>query len=155
MADPPVIFFSYAHEDEALMNCVRRQLIVFEREGYIIKYYDRRIPPGSEWQGAIDNMLFESQIILLFVSPHFIESRYCYDIEVTAALERHKTGAAKVIPVILRPCAWQVAPFGRLQALPTDGNPITRWPDMDDACLNVAEGVMLVVSELSEKPKDN
>jgi TIR domain len=155
MVRPAIIFFSYAHEDEALMNRVRQQLIIFERQGYIIKYYDRMIPPGGEWQGVIDNMLFESQIILLFVSPDFIESRYCYDIEVTAALERHRAGAARVIPVILRPCAWTVSPFGQLQALPTNGKPITTWRNLDKACLDVAEGVMQVVSELSESPKDN
>ena len=33
MNDPIKIFFSYAHEDEELMNDVRRQLIVEERNG--------------------------------------------------------------------------------------------------------------------------
>ena len=40
---PVEIFFSYAHEDEALMDAVRRQLIVFERKGLLIKRYDREI----------------------------------------------------------------------------------------------------------------
>jgi hypothetical protein len=40
------IFFSYAHEDEDLMNDVRRQLIVEERNGRIVKWHDRMIPAG-------------------------------------------------------------------------------------------------------------
>ena len=36
MDRPIEIFFSYAHEDEDLMNDVRRQLIVYERNGRIL-----------------------------------------------------------------------------------------------------------------------
>jgi hypothetical protein len=44
---PLEIFFSYAHEDEALMNDVRRQLVVYERNGRILKWHDRMIPPAA------------------------------------------------------------------------------------------------------------
>ncbi len=37
MTDPVEIFFSYAHEDETLMNDVRRQLVVEERNGRILE----------------------------------------------------------------------------------------------------------------------
>lgn len=148
MAKPVNIFFSYAHKDEKLMNAVRQQLIIFERRGDIAKHYDRQIPPGTQWQGAIDNFLFKSQVILLFISPYFIESRYCYDVEVTTALERHESGEARVIPIILRPCAWQDAPFGQLEVLPADGKPVTSWRNRDAVCLSIAQEIMNVVSEL-------
>jgi hypothetical protein len=64
------------------------------------------------------------------------------------AMRRHQTNSAKVIPIILRPCAWESAPFAKLQALPKDGRPITNWLDRDEACLDVARGVMRAVSEL-------
>ena len=53
------------------------------------------------------------------------------------ALARHAEGSARVIPVILRPCDWQHSPFSHLLAAPTDGKPITRWPDEDEAFLDV------------------
>jgi hypothetical protein len=142
------IFFSYAHADEDLMNEVRRQLIIQERNGRIVKWYDRQIPPGNQWKNHIDAHLNAAQIILLFVSPHFIESKYCYEIEGRRALARQKQGTARVIPVILRPCPWHDAPFGELQALPLDGKPISQWDDVDIASLDVANGVMKVVDEL-------
>jgi hypothetical protein len=41
-------------------------------------------------------------------------------------MERHEAGTARVIPVILRPVhGWQLAVFGKLQALPKDGKPVT------------------------------
>jgi len=145
---PVEIFFSYSHEDEALMNELRRQLVIFERQGRIIKWHDRQIPPGTEWEPQIDERLRSSAIVLLLVSPAFLESRYCYDVEVGTALERHQRGLARVIPVILRPCAWDASPFSVLQALPKDAKPITQWPDRDQVCLDVARSIMAVVDEL-------
>lgn len=141
------IFFSYAHEDEDLMDEVRRQLIIFERTGKIIKWHDRLIPIGAEWKEEIDDRINRADVILLFISPSFIESKYCYDIEVKEAIRRHELREAIVIPIILRPCAWQEAPFGKLQALPKDGKPITQWEDVDQVCLEVAESIMKRISK--------
>lgn len=55
------------------------------------------------------------------------------------ALARHAEGSARVIPVILRPCDWLHSPFAHLLAAPTDGKPITRWPDRDEAFLDVVQ----------------
>jgi hypothetical protein len=89
--------------------------------------------------------------VLLFVSPHFIDSRYCYEIEGETALRRHLAGEARVVPVILRPCPWQHTPFANLQALPRDARPISQWHNRDEACLDVANGVMALVDELTNE----
>ena len=62
-----------------------------------------------------------ADIILSLVSADFVASDYCYDVEMTHAMERHERGEACIIPVILRPCDWQHAPFGGLMAVPPDG----------------------------------
>lgn len=139
---PLEIFFSYAHEDEALMDDIRLQLVVRERLGEIVKWYDRMIPAGDEWRGHIDDRIERADVILLFMSPNFLASRYCYEIEGEIALRRHREGSAKVIPVVLRACDWTVTPFGELQALPKDGVPITQWTDRDQVSLDVARGIM-------------
>lgn len=139
---PIEIFFSYAHEDEALMDVVRLQLVVRERLGEIVKWHDRMIPAGDEWRTEIDDRIERAHVILLFMSPHFLASRYCYEIEGEIALRRHREGNARVIPVVLRACDWTITPFGELQALPNDGIPITQWPNMDQASLDVARGIM-------------
>lgn len=143
ITDRPIeIFFSYAHEDEELMDVVRLQLVVRERMGEIVKWHDRMIPAGDEWRTQIDHRIEHAHVILLFMSPHFLASRYCYEIEGEIALRRHREGNARVIPVVLRACDWTVTPFGELQALPRDGVPITQWPDMDQASLDVARSIM-------------
>lgn len=143
------IFFSYAHEDEALMDDVRRQLIGFDRRQIIRKWHDRQISPGQVWQDQIDVRLREADIILLFVSPYFIESKYCYYVETDEAMRRHDAGEARVIPVILRPCLWQEERIGRLQAVPADGKPLETWPNRHEGAMNAADGIMRVVNELN------
>lgn len=56
------------------------------------------------------------------MSSDFIASNYCYHVEMTNALERHKKGEAVVIPVILRECAWHQLPFGSIMAATFDGS---------------------------------
>ncbi len=146
------IFFCYAHEDEALLKKLKKYLRPLQRQGLIDVWYDREISAGSEWEREIDKHLNSAQIILLLVSPDFIDSDYCYGKEMQRAIERHDRGEAKVIPVILRPAYWQEAPFGKLQALPKDAKPITGggWRNRDTAFLSVTVGIQRVVKEISE-----
>src|SRR3989442_12154966 len=143
------IFFCYAHEDEQLLKILKMHLKPLQHEGLIDVWYDRDISAGEEWEQEISKQLSAAQIILLLVSPDFINSDYCYGIEMKRALERHKRGEARVIPVILRPIYWQGA-LGKIQALPTDGRPATssHWHNLDEAFYDVAEGIRKPVEGL-------
>jgi hypothetical protein len=59
-------------------------------------------------------------------SSDFLASDFCYGVEMTRAMQRHEIGTARVIPVILRPCDWHSAPFGKLLATPIDLSPELR-----------------------------
>jgi hypothetical protein len=146
------VFFSYAHRDEALRVELVKHLSLLQRQGVITAWHDRKITAGTEWAGAIDAHLQSAQIILMLVSADFMASDYCYDVEMRRAMERHEAQEARVIPVILRPVDWQDAPFGKLQALPTDGKPITDWSNQDTAFVNVARGLRTVAQELTDRP---
>lgn len=153
-AEPPrrglTVFYSYSHKDEDLRDELETHLKIFERRGLIESWHDRRIPPGTEWKGQIDASLERAHLILLLVSADFIASDYCYDVEMRRALKRHDAGAARVIPIIVRDCKWQCAPFNQLQALPKDGRAVRLWPDRDSAWRDVAEGIERALEELRE-----
>lgn len=135
------LFFSYSHRDEALRDRLEVHLAGLKREGAISTWHDRRITAGDPLGRRIDENLESADIILLLVSPDFLASDYCHDVEMHRALARHEQGTARVIPVILRPCDWQHSPFSHLLAAPTDGKPITRWPDEDEAFLDVVRQI--------------
>jgi nucleoside phosphorylase len=144
------VFFSYSHEDESLRDKLATHLSGLRREGIIKEWHDRKIGAGREWAGEIDRNLEAAQLILLLISADFIDSDYCMDKEVKRALERHKSNTARVVPVILRPVDWEYLPFGKLQALPKNGNPVTSWPDQDQALTNVAKGIRNIIEEINE-----
>lgn len=148
---PVKIFFCYAREDEPLLNKLKSHLRPLQREGLIEVWYDRDISAGTEWEAEIKQHLNTAQIVLLLVSPDFMDSDYCYGIEMKRALERRAKGEAEVIPVILRHVYWHGEPLGKLQALPKDGKPVTD-PDLynlDRAFYDVATGIRVVVEKLN------
>jgi tetratricopeptide (TPR) repeat protein len=145
---PVELFFSYSHKDEELRDRLATHLSTMKRRGVIQDWHDRRIIAGQEWDKKIDERMNRAAVILLLVSADFLASDYCYDVEVTSAMRRHDAGDAVVIPVILRPCDWQDVPFGKLQVLPKDANPITLWNNQDEAFLDVANGIRRAVEKL-------
>ena len=142
------VFVSYAHRDERLRQEVDKHLSVLRRSKVIATWHDQRISPGQEIDAAIAAALTTADLILLLVSPDFIHSDYCYLREMNHALERHRTGQARVIPIILRPVDWIRTPIGKLLALPRDGKPVTSWSKRDEAFLDVATGVRRAVEEM-------
>jgi len=147
------LFFSYAHADEDLRDQLETHLSGLRRQSIISSWHDRRIIAGTEIGHAIDSHIDTADIVLLLVSPNFIASDYCYEREMGRALERHRKGEARVIPVILRPCDWHDLPFGKLLATPTDGRPVTMWPNIDQAFLDVVNAIKRALNELGQKAK--
>ena len=139
---PISLFYSYSKRDKALREKLETHLSLLQNQGVISGWHDRGIEAGTEWDGAISRNLEEAGIILLLVSADFLATRYCWDVEIKRAMERHDEGTARVIPVILRPVdAWQTAPFGKLQALPEKGKAVTTWKNKDEAFTDIARGI--------------
>lgn len=145
---PIRLFYSYSHEDAELRKRLEDHLAALRRSGHISEWHDRNIDLGEEWAKEIDRNLASADIILLLVSASFLASEYCWSVEMTKALERHSKGEAKVIPVILRPCAWHITPFAKLQAAPSDTKPVTSWSDPHEALYDVATRIERVVNNL-------
>lgn len=139
------VFCCYACKDRLMLLELKTHLMPLQREGLITLWADVDIQAGMEWEKEIHLHLNTAQIILLLISPDFLASEYCYNIEMQRAIERHECGEARVIPIILRRASWQKTPLGKLQALPTGANPITQWHDQDEAFYDVAKGIQKAV----------
>lgn len=138
---PVEVFYSYSHKDEKLRNKLNNHLALLQRQGLINGWTDRMIEAGDDWKHEVSKHLNTAQIILLLISADFIASDYCYSLEMERALERHKNGEARVIPILLRPVDWESSPFSQLQALPKDAKAVTTWKNRDEAFKNIAQGI--------------
>jgi len=131
------LFISYSHEDDLYRKRLEVQLSMLERKGVVSSWTDREIIPGQEWGGEIDANLEDAGIVLLLVSPDFLGSNYCYEKEMERALEQHESGISMVVPIIIRPCNWEGAPFSKLQALPKEARAVSTWSNQDEAWLDI------------------
>jgi hypothetical protein len=140
------VFISYSHKDETLREELETHLSPLKRQGLIGVWHDRRISAGTEWKGVIDEELKRADVVLMLVSPNFVASDYCYDVEMGQAMKQHEAGTTRVIPILVRPVDFHELPFARLQALPRDAKPVVTWSSRDEAWLDVARGIRQVVA---------
>lgn len=145
---PIKVFYSYSHKDLKFKDTLEVHLKILERKGLIVSWYDQKIRVG-EWENQIDEHINTAGIILLLISPDYIASEYCFCIEMKRALERHDSGKAIVIPIILRPVDWNQTdiPFAKLQVLPEDCKPVSTYQDLDQAFANIATNIRKIVEE--------
>ncbi len=150
------IFCCYARKDQLLLVDLKNHLKLWERQSLITIWADTDITPGTNWEKEIARHVNSAHIILFLVSPDFLASDYCYSIEMQRAMERYEHGEVCVIPIILRSCAWEEAPFSKIQALPANAKPVVSsgWHIPDEAFTDVARGIRKVVDEVARKKDD-
>jgi hypothetical protein len=153
--EPLPIFFCYAHEDEELLNELKKHLRPLQQLRLIDIWYDRDIQAGVEWEEEVKSHLHKAKIIFLLVSADFMASDYCQGIEMKQALERHNRHEACVIPLILRPTHWHDL-LGHLQALPMDAKPVIdrSWHNQDEAWYDVVAGIRRIVDDYRKMPSE-
>lgn len=146
------IFSSYVHDDISYLSGLKAQLAVLQRQGLISIWDASDILAGVEWESEIDVHLNSADIILLLISPDFMNSDRCFN-QMMRAMERSDLGEARVIPIILRPVSWKDTPIDKLAVLPAGAIPISdpTWPSRDYALNNVAEGIQKVCDQLRKE----
>jgi parallel beta-helix repeat protein len=148
------LFISYSHKDDELRTELEKHLSALNHQGLVSAWHDRKIGAGEDWREVIDEHLNVSQIILLLISSDFLASKYCIEEEMKRAMERHQSGEARVIPIILRHVNWDGLPFSDLQALPTNAEPVKdgNWKSSDAAFKDVVEGLKKVIQDFDHMP---
>ena len=138
------VFVSYARADEQYRMRLDVHLAPLVREGLIEVWSDRAVAAGADWERDILHELATADIVILLVTPDFVASTYCFEVELPEALRR----GACVLPVHVKSVDLPNLPFGRIQGLPTERRPISAWPDADEAWLRVAQGVRATAQEI-------
>ncbi len=81
---PISIFYSYSHRDKAYRDKLKTHLSVMRRQGLISEWHDQDIIPGQEWTDEINKHLKTADVILLLVSPDFMDSEELLTVYVKA-----------------------------------------------------------------------
>jgi nucleoside phosphorylase len=151
---PPLdVFISYSAEDERFEHELETHLVMLKRKGIIRPWHSQQMSAGSEWEKGISNLIDQSQIVLLLISPSFLASDQLYDQEMQQAMKRHESGDARVVPIIIRSANIADTPFSKLLILPRNLQPIDTWRNRDEIWAKVAEEIRNVCNNLRNSRK--
>ncbi len=142
------IFISYSHKDEEWKNKLVEQLQVLELEGYCTLWDDRKIKVGDDWFPGIEKALQEAGIAVMLISAHFLTSKFIREQEVPRILGRRRKEGLRVIPIIIKPCAWKTVQWLKsIQLLPKDGEPLSTKKDheIDAVLAKLAEDIAALI----------
>jgi tetratricopeptide (TPR) repeat protein len=148
------VFISYSHKDEEWKDRLVTHLRVLEMEGYCSLWDDKKIKAGDDWLPDIENTLNEAQIIIMMISADFLISDFISGMEVPRALERRRKEGVRVIPIMVKPCAWKTVKWlSAIQLTPKDGKPLStkKEHEVDEELAKLAEEI---ISLIKIKPED-
>lgn len=154
MEKPFKIFISYAAIDRPMLEMLEKHLkpVQLAYKNRLIVWSDRSIQPGQFWDEEIRSNLATADICLMLTSPNSLSSDYVAGIEIPVSIERSLKGETLVVPVILRPCAWQFSGLAQFQVLPKSGQPISAFPNPDLAFVEIVDEVAKLVESKIGKP---
>lgn len=144
------VFISYAQEDEAFKKALDKHLVMLKRSNKIATWSHGSILAGTELDAEIRLQLQNAHIILLLISADFLASEYLWNEHLIRAMEWHDGGEAKVVPIYIKECKWDGAPFGKLKGLPNNNKPIGK-PSNDEAWVDISKALELLVDNIAQK----
>jgi len=147
------IYMAYARssDDKEFVEKFKKMLKQLGRL-HKVTCFDIDISAGTDWKKKKQGQLETADIILLLVSWNFLYSDYCVSTELKQAIDKHKVGESRVIPVILQQCPWEDTQLNDLEPLPKDGPPFEEWSSWAQALHNIYEGIKQVIKELQNPP---
>jgi hypothetical protein len=104
------VFISYSHADAEYLGRLKVHIRPFERQGQVDLWADSRIMPGDRWKHEIRAAMERASIAVLLVSADFLASDFVAENELPPLLEAAQRDGVRIIPVILKPCAFTDIP---------------------------------------------
>ena len=150
------VFLSHHENDARYCDELSKHLRLAERNQQVELWNRRQLQAGEDVRRVVDEKLEQAGLILVLMSADLVACDYCCGVEVSAGLQRHRAGRARLVPVIIRACDWRPC-FPDLQQVPATGAPlVTDAAKIDDArFLEAASEIMNAVRAFANEAADN
>jgi hypothetical protein len=116
-------------------------------------WFDGDMNAGDTLATSIARELRQAHVFVALLSPDYLASRYCWNVEYARAMGRRARGLMRVVGVVVRPCDWKSTRAARFKLLPRDGRPVSNWRSADEAFLDVTLGVRGVVASVRKEKR--
>ena len=147
---PPVnAYVCYASQDQFEWQTLRDRLAPLVADGALV--FRQEALPGNDWAAENAAALAEAELVLLLLSPAFLDSPAGKH-ELEAVVKRAMSTPLRLLPILLRRCDWQGLPLASFQFLPRDGVPVVDSPVPERAYANVADEIARQVHTMCVAP---
>jgi hypothetical protein len=149
--DAPSLFISYSRRDGYFFEELTTHLKLLQRKRVIDTWHEGRVGAGEDWNRIIRTQVEQANIIILLISSDFLSSDYIWKHEFSEAFERHKRKEVSILPIIIRPCNWQVSPIANLQVFPLNAMPVSSSPNIDRVWVDIEKTVAQAANNWRDK----
>lgn len=149
------VFISYSHRDKRMKDRLMVHLKALERQLSISVWHDGCLKGGETLDEEVLKQLRLSDVVLMLISPDYIASRFCFEIEMEQAIARHNRRECIVIPVIFKDTVSLdgFEQFSKLVRVPKDGRPIASFKSRETGYAQAANMIGEAIKSLLEKKK--
>ncbi|MDX1910160.1 MAG: SUMF1/EgtB/PvdO family nonheme iron enzyme [Saprospiraceae bacterium] len=152
-AAPLKTFIIYARADAPFKDELLTHLRPFVKNGLLEKWVDSDLLPGEEWEKRIERELEAAHLVIMLVSADALNSDFIEKKELKIALEKKRAGTARVVPILVRDCFWEMhGDLSEIQLLPKDEKGAIRgvagWISRDTAWTHCLRELKKLVDEI-------
>lgn len=144
-SNPKNVYISYSNADVHYKEELQIWLKPLERSQRIKLWDDSEIAPGLIYEKEISEQIANSSIIILLLSPDYIGSDYHYENQLQIALEQQKNNNTIVLPILIRPCAYQMTALASAKILPDNNFPIELFEKKSEAWQEIFDAICQLV----------
>ena len=137
------VFIVYASQDREFYDDLETHLKRFENDG-IIELCHIRGGDSLPHRG-----IQSAQIVLLLISSKFEGSDIC-KVHLARALERHEIEGISLIPILVRPYAWEQSWLRQFVVLPSNQKAVSEYSIRDVAMKEIATAIGEIAIQLRE-----
>ncbi|HEU0001514.1 MAG TPA: TIR domain-containing protein [Ktedonobacteraceae bacterium] len=146
------LYFSFASDsdkDKRYVQALEKQLADQTLYGEVQIWHIHKASPGSNIQQATITKLNSADIILIFLSPDYMNNAYLVNREGAQAASMQSWGIASVRVLRIRPISYRSAPFNFCQVLPESGEFISTLRHKEEEILHdVASDIYTLIKEV-------
>ncbi len=126
------LFIAYSQEDCLYKKYLMKHLSPLIKNHKISIWDYERIIFGKNKNRIIQEAINKADIILLLISADFLACCPIDENQLLYICDSKQTHNTNIIPIILKPCLWQLSPFGGFKSLPSQKDSILSFEDKKD-----------------------
>lgn len=146
------VYLSYAHEDIRYADEFMKHLNILRRSGIIQEIFiNQDIKPGKRLDDSVREFLDRAAIVIFFISPDFLSSRFINDQILPYALEKYEMEGTQIFPILIRPALFDDSPLRRFMVHISGQKAISKWENRDEAWIQVVGNLKQAINSFASQ----